>query len=360
MGGNDAIAASNFPDGTTVTALGGADADTLTSGPSEDVLVDGPPPEGAGTPSDTSADTLHGEGGDDALLHGGGADLLDGGTGSDLFLSVAVCEGATIDGGASAGSDRDNSSWARLGNGGVAADLITGQVGRVGAGETPVCAGGTPDHMEGIEDLEGSEGSDVLIGDEGVNQLLGHKGEDAYRALGGDDAIFANSGTRDRVIDCGEGNDSAVIDLAAVGDPAPLGCERVREGTANEFQVEIEQPLPAPLTPAAPTPTPPVAPTKPKPKPDRTPPQTKLLRRPPGVVRVALRHRAGVVFRFGASERSRFECKLDAKPWRRCRSPLRTHLAIGRHALRVFAIDAAGNRDRTPALVKVQVLARHR
>ena len=361
MGGNDTIAASDFPDGTTVTELGGAGGDTLTGGPSEDVLVDGPPPEASGAPSDTSADVLHGEAGDDALLHAGGADLLDGGLGSDLFLSVEVCEGATIDGGVTAGADRDNASWARLGNGGVAADLLTGQVGRVGAGETPVCASGTPDHMEGIEDLEGSEGSDVLIGDEGGNQILGHKGEDTYRALGGDDAIFANSGTRDRVIDCGEGNDSAVVDLAAVGDPAPIGCEQVREGAANEFQLEVEQPQPAPLTPpVTPTPTPPVAPKPVKPKPDRTPPRTKLLRRPPGVVRVAPRHRAAVVFRFGASESSRFECKLDAKPYRRCRSPLRTHLAIGRHTFRVFAIDAAGNRDKTPAMLHVRVVAHPR
>jgi hypothetical protein len=210
--------------------------------------------------------------------------------------------------------------------------------------------------MEGIEDLEGSNGSDVLIGDEGANQFLGHKGEDSYRALGGDDSILANSGTRDRVIDCGEGNDSAVIDLAAVGDPAPVGCERVREGTANEFQLEIEQPLPAPLTPPVTAPAPPPA----KPKPDRKPPLTKVLRRPPAVVRVAPRHRAAVVLRFGASESSRFECKLDAKPYRRCHSPLRAKLAIGRHTFRVVAIDAAGNRDKTPALVKVQVLARHR
>jgi hypothetical protein len=318
------------------------------------VLVNGPPPATDGTTTDTSADTLDGEAGDDALLHSGGADTLNGGLGSDLFLSVEVCEGATIAGGATAGSDRDNSSWARLGNGGVAADLLSGQVGRVGSGETPVCTSGTPDHMEGIEDLEGSEGSDVLIGDEGVNQLLGHKGEDTYRALGGDDAIFANSGTRDRVIDCGEGNDSAVIDLAAVGDPAPIGCERVREGAANEFQLEIEQPLPAPVTPPV-TPTP-TAPTKPKP--DRTPPRTKLLRRPPAVVRVAPHHRATVLFRFGASESSRFECKLDAKAYRRCRSPLRAHLAIGRHTFKVFAIDAAGNRDKTPALVHIRVLPR--
>jgi Ca2+-binding RTX toxin-like protein len=361
MAGDDIIVAGDFPDGVGVTEIGGADADTLTGGASEDVLVDGPPPAADGTPSDIAADTLHGEAGDDALLHGGGADLLDGGHGSDLFLSVAVCQGATIAGGASVGGDRDNSSWARLGGGGVAADLLTGQVGRVGGGEAPVCATGLPDHMEGIEDLEGSNGSDVLIGDEGVNQLLGHRGEDTYRALGGDDAIFANSGTRDRVIDCGEGTDSAVIDLAAVGDPAPVGCEQVREGAANEFQLEIEQPLPAPVTvPPVTAPTPPVTPQPSKPKPDRTPPQTKLLRRPPGAVRVAPGHRAAIVFRFGATERSRFQCKLDAKPWRRCRSPLRTHLAIGRHTFRVFAIDSAGNRDRTPALVKVQVRARHR
>ncbi|MBN9623561.1 MAG: hypothetical protein J0H06_11520, partial [Actinobacteria bacterium] len=156
MGGGDHIVAPDFPDGTTVTLMGGAGADVLTGGPSEDVLVDGPPPDPTtGAATDTSADTLEGWAGDDALLHSGGADTLDGGFGSDLFLSVEVCEGETIDGGASAGSDRDNSSGARLGNGGVAADLLTGQVGRV-SGETPTCPGGTPDHMEGTEDLEGS------------------------------------------------------------------------------------------------------------------------------------------------------------------------------------------------------------
>jgi Ca2+-binding RTX toxin-like protein len=357
MGGNDVIAAVDFPDGTGLTELGGAGSDTLTGGGGGDVLVDGPPPAEDGTAADTSADFLHGEAGDDALLHSGGADLLDGGPGSDLFLSVEVCEGATIAGGASVGGDRDNSSWARLGGGGVAADLLTGQVGRVGAGETVACPGGVPDRMEGIEDLEGSEGDDLLIGDEGANQLLGHRGEDTYRALGGDDSLFANSGTRDRVIDCGDGNDAAVIDLAAVGDPAPIGCERVREGAANEYQLAIEQPAPAPVT-APPVVTPPPAPPPPR---DRTPPRTELSHRPARVIRVAPGRRAAVAFRFGASESSHFECKLDRKPWRRCRSPLHTHLAPGRHVFRVFAIDAAGNRDKTPALARVRVVAqRHR
>jgi Ca2+-binding RTX toxin-like protein len=350
-GGDDVIDATGFPAGVNVVALGGTGADTVSSGPSEDVLVDGPP-------SDTSADGLHAGGGDDALLHNGGADYLDGGEGSDLFLSVSICDGETIDGGSPLANDRDNSSWAKNGAAGVDARLDLGLVGEVGPNEEPVCASGTPDLLTGIEDLEGSEGSDVLYGDGGANQLLGHRGEDTYRALAGDDTIFANSGTRDRAIDCGEGNDTAVVDLAAVGDPTPVGCERIREGSANEFETAIEQPVPAPVTPPVasppPAPTPPPV-TKPKPKPDRTPPATKLLRRPAKLLRVRPGKVATVVFRFAANERSRFECKVDAKPYRRCRSPLRTHLRPGAHRFRVFAIDAAGNRDRTPALVKLRV-----
>ncbi|HEX4306225.1 MAG TPA: calcium-binding protein [Solirubrobacterales bacterium] len=353
MAGDDSIATFGFPPGASVVELGGAGADTLDGGPSEDLLVDGPP-------SDTSADSLHAGPGDDALLHNGGADLLDGGEGSDLFLSVSICDGETIEGGAPLANDRDNASWAKNGGLGVDARLDLGVVGEVGPNEAPVCASGSFDHLSGIEDLEGSEGSDVLYGDGGDNQLLGHRGEDTYRALGGDDTIFANAGTPDRAIDCGEGEDTAVVDLAAVGDPAPIGCERVREGTANEFETEIEQPIPAPVTaapPAAapPTPTPPVK----KPKRDRTPPRTKIVKRPAKLVRVAPRHPAVVVFRFAANERSRFECKLDARPYRRCRSPLRAGLRPGAHAFRVFAVDAAGNRDKTPALFRFRVAVAH-
>jgi hypothetical protein len=357
MGGNDTIVATGFPPGVTVIGLGGAGADTVATGASEDVLVDG-------SPGDTSLDPLHAGPGDDALLHNGGPDHLDGVEGSDLFLSVSTCDGETIDGGAPLADDRDNASWAKYGPAGVDARIdlgLVGEVGNLAAGEAPVCPPGTEfDHLTGIEDLEGSDGSDVLYGDEGVNQLLGHRGEDTYRALGGNDTIFANSGTRDRVIDCGEGTgDRAVVDLAAVGDPAPIGCENGREGTANEFETEISQPVPAPVTVPPPATTPPPV-AKPKPEPDRTPPVTKLLRRPAPLLRVRPHRTAKVIFRFAANERSRFECKLDGKPYRRCHSPVRAKLRPGRHAFRVFAIDAAGNRDKTPALVKLRVIVAKR
>jgi Ca2+-binding RTX toxin-like protein len=348
MGGADNITASGFPDGTSVVELGGAGGDTLNGGPSEDVLVDDPP----GNPS---VDTLNAGGGDDALIHDGGADTLEGGEGSDLFLSVSICDGETLSGGPSLPGDRDNASWAKLEGGGVDARLDLGIVGQVGEGESPVCPTGAPDNLVGIEDLEGSNGDDVLYGDGNANQLLGHRGADTYRALGGNDLILANSGSADKAIDCGEGTeDSAVIDLPPIVDPTPVGCERVRQGTAEEFLTEIEEPQPAPLTPLPPAP--PVTPTKPaKPKPDRTPPRTKLLRRPAKLVRIAPHHLATFALRFGANEPSRFECKVDSKPYRRCRSPLRVHLKPGTHTFRVFAIDSAGNRDRTPAVVRVRV-----
>lgn len=379
LGGNDTITANGFPDGTSVVELGGEGGDTLNGGPSEDVLVDGP---------GTGADTLNAGPGDDALLHNGGADLLEGGSGSDLFLSVSVCDGEQIRGGVGGPNDRDNASWARLGGGGVYADLESGVAGRV-AGESVTCPGGTPDHLEGISDLEGSEGDDVLIGNAGVNQLLGHFGADIYRAGAGNDTVFANSGSRDLAIDCGEGTDAAVIDFAStIGDPTPTGCESVREGAPNEYRTQVEEPPPTEEPPAEePPPAPPLEPPPPattgttgagttgtghagtgKPgsgtagqstsKPDRTPPRTRLVGHPAKVLRVAHGRRATVTFRFAANERSHFECKVDSRAYRGCRSPFRARLALGRHTFRAYAIDAAGNRDRTPALLRLRVTSR--
>ena len=345
LDGNDTLSANGFPDGAGVVEIGGNGEDTLNGGAGEDVLVDG---------DSASRDVLSAGAGDDALIHNRGPDSLDGGEGSDLFLSVALCEGESIDGGAErVGApvpDRDNASWARLGGVGVDARLDLGRVGEIGAGEEPQCPGGSFDTLTGIEDLEGSNQSDVLYGDEGVNQLLGHKGEDTYHARGGNDNILANSGSRDRVIDCGPGLDQAIIDFASIGDPTPIECERVSEGAAEEFK-ELE--LIAEPPPSLPPPSPP------PPPPDRKPPRTKLLRAPAKLLRVAPGRRKLVVFRFASSELgSTFRCKLDGKPYRPCSSPRAYKVALGRHAVHIFAIDASGNRDPSPALFRFKVRRR--
>ncbi len=345
MGGDDEVSATGFPSTTSVVVLGGEGDDSLGGGEeSEEVLVDGP---GEGT------DLLDARGRDDALLHNGGADQLLGGSGNDLFLSVSICDGERIDG----GDGRDNASWARLVGEGTTARLDQDLAGGVGAGTTPDCGTDPLDSLAAVEDLEGSEAGDVFVGDAGRNQLLGHRGADVYAALGGDDSILANSGDDDLAIDCGEGAaDAAILDLRPqFEDPVPLGCESVREAAPNEFRAATELPPPPPPPPP---PLPPVAaepPIAPAPRRDSTPPRTRVTHAPARVVLARALPRR-VAFRFAASEPgASFRCRLDVRRFRLCAPPAVYKVGSGRHAFRVYAVDAAGNRDRSPALFRFEV-----
>lgn len=63
-------------------------------------------------------------------------------------------------------------------------------------------------------------------------------------------------------------------------------------------------------------------------------------------------------FRFVSSEAgSTFQCKLDKRPFKPCRSPKKyKRLKPGKHVFEVRAIDAAGNKDKTPAKRRFRVL----
>jgi Ca2+-binding RTX toxin-like protein len=336
MGGGDTLVANGFPVTVSPIMIGGEGADTITGGDaSEDVLVDGP---------GNFADSLTALGGDDALLHNDGSDTLRGGNGNDLFLSVSICDGEHLVGEAGV----DNSSWARLNGVAVAARLDQGLAGRVGPANTVTCSSGSPGSMSEIEDLEGSNQDDTLIGNVANNQLLGHFGADTLLALAGNDLILANSEDSDALIDCGEGSDSAVIDIPhppQYVDPAPIGCENVREGAPNDFETSTELP-------------PVVEPPPPPPVDRKPPPRTKITRRPARLLTTGA-HRRRVAFRFISSEvGSTFRCKLDSKPFRACASPRIYTVGRGHHAVRIYAIDAAGNRDRSPALFRFQVRRR--
>lgn len=84
-------------------------------------------------------------------------------------------------------------------------------------------------------------------------------------------------------------------------------------------------------------------------------PQTTLRRRPPQRARDRT-----PTFRFASDEAgSTFQCKLDRKPYRRCRSPFTAPpLALGPHTFRVRARDASGRLDPTPAFDSFQVVER--
>ena len=341
LGGADTLIASGLSQQTGTILVGGEGGDELNGGDgSEDLLVDG---RGA------VKDVLKAGGRDDALIHNGGADELFGGEGNDLFLSTSACDGETIDG----EEGVDNASWARLEDDAVkneqrGVDARLGAPGKVGRFGNPGCSGGTPDNLFGIEDLEGSNGADALVGDTGPNQLLGHGGADEYFGGFGADILLANSEDSDPVIDCGPDVDSAVIDIPTEGyaDATPIECESVREGKPEDFRTVTELP-PPPLVP-------PVT----RVAPDTRPPVTRITKRPAKLLTTTRRQRR-VVFRFASNEGgSSFRCKLDRRPYRPCASPRAYNVALGRHAVRILAIDAAGNTDPTPALFRFRVRRR--
>ena len=84
---------------------------------------------------------------------------------------------------------------------------------------------------------------------------------------------------------------------------------------------------------------------------DTQPPKTKIAKR-----KIIHRKRTAV-FRFRSSEPGgRFLCKLDRGRFRNCRSPRAyRHLRPARHVFKVVAVDAAGNRDRSPAVARFRV-----
>lgn len=339
-GGGDVLSTPGFPATTSPVLLGGEGDDTLSGGDTEDAIVDG-----AGN------DSVNAGGGDDAVPNNPGTDHLDAGPGDDLFISNAVCEGDTLNG----GEGDDNANWANFGSA-VSLDLGTREAGLVGPAGEPECASGTPTHLEGLEDLEGSNHDDTLIGDAGSNQLLGRLGSDSYFGEAGDDSILANSGDSDAVIDCGEGFDTAQIDIptSEYADPTPIECEAIFERAPNSFRPAATPPVPKP--PAA-TASSAKAASK-RPARDRTPPRTTILHGPRKVVFTAGRRRR-VSFAFASSEAgSSFRCKLDRTPFRPCRSPRAYRLTVGRHTFRVYAIDRAGNHDPSPALFKFQIRRR--
>jgi chaperone required for assembly of F1-ATPase len=87
---------------------------------------------------------------------------------------------------------------------------------------------------------------------------------------------------------------------------------------------------------------------------DKTAPDTTLTKKPK-------KHttKRTAKFRFTASEENaKFTCQLDARKPKSCSSPYRKHVSLGKHSFRVFASDAAGNDDATPAKARWKVLER--
>jgi len=336
LDGNDVLLAPGLPEAVSAVLLGNGDDDQLSGGETEDALVDG-----------AGDDVVSAGGRDDALPNNGGGDQLDAGPGEDLFVSNAICDGDSLNG----GPDRDNANWANFGSG-VAIDMGQQLAGLIGSQGEPSCDSALElTSLEAIEDVEGTNVGDNLVGDSGPNQLLGRAGSDNMLAGAGNDIILANSGDSDPIVDCGEGFDTALIDFSPPEtDGPPVGCESIEERAPNSFRPPDTppDPEPEPEPETQPPPPPPKPPEPRRPQRDLTPPVTRLGRHPNPQL-FTLQSRRRVVFGFSAMEQgASFRCRIDRRPFRPCRSPRTYRVSTGHHTFRVFAIDAAGNRDRTP------------
>jgi hypothetical protein len=85
------------------------------------------------------------------------------------------------------------------------------------------------------------------------------------------------------------------------------------------------------------------------------PPQTNLKRKPP--------HKTTdrtPTFRFGADQASStYQCKLDGRPFKACRSPFTTKtLTLGPHTFKVRARDESGKLDPSPASYSFRLVAK--
>jgi hypothetical protein len=81
-----------------------------------------------------------------------------------------------------------------------------------------------------------------------------------------------------------------------------------------------------------------------------------MVRKPSGLVLARGGGKARVVLAFTAGERgAEFRCRLDRGAYRPCRSPRVYRVGVGRHLVSIVAIDAAGNRDLSPALSRFRV-----
>lgn len=86
---------------------------------------------------------------------------------------------------------------------------------------------------------------------------------------------------------------------------------------------------------------------------DDDPPQTSITKAPK-----AKSAKTTAKFKFRADDQAaEFRCKLDKGTFEKCSSPKKyKNLDPGKHRFQVFAVDASGNADRTPAKAKFKIV----
>jgi hypothetical protein len=142
----------------------------------------------------------------------------------------------------------------------------------------------------------------------------------------------------------------AIEELPTPPPFAPTPCSPPEpEGSPEEARAPGNWGLETPPEPSIPVTQAPVTSEPPR------QPRTFIRRKPPHLIRTRSRT-AKVVFRFGSDEvGATFACRIDGGLFRPCPARLVRRFGVGPHTVRVFARDASGEGDRTPAVYRFKV-----
>jgi hypothetical protein len=89
---------------------------------------------------------------------------------------------------------------------------------------------------------------------------------------------------------------------------------------------------------------------------DNNPPQTTITH---GPKKKSTKRRISIEFESN-EQGSKFKCRLDREDFAACGSPFKARVKRGKHSFEVFAIDQAGNEDKSPARVEFKVKKRRK
>ena len=145
----------------------------------------------------------------------------------------------------------------------------------------------------------------------------------------------------------------AVEDVLSPVSFTPPTCSSPEpEGSPEEARAPGNWGLETPPPPPPPMPSTVISPP---PAEERPLPKTFIRQKPPHLIRTRSRT-AKVVFRFGSDETGvTFACRIDGGLFRPCPARLARRFRVGPHTVRVFARDASGAGDRTPAVYRFKV-----
>jgi RTX calcium-binding nonapeptide repeat (4 copies)/Putative metal-binding motif len=210
------------------TLVGGNGNDFLTGDEGNDIIY-----------GDAGNDLIQGGAGNDTIKAGYGNDTIFGDNGEDYLFGEAGND--QIWTGSSSPNDPDTSY--NYVDGGSGNDLMYGSAGfdyMVGSSGNDTMYGYAGNDLllgnDGVDHLDGGAGDDTLDGGNGADGLNGGPGRDTLRGGADDDTIGARDGFADR-IDCGPGNDTAIVNPADV----VTNCETVEYADNDHDGVTAER-----------------------------------------------------------------------------------------------------------------------